>query len=233
MKFRKLPPFMQRGTYPKKKETLISHGLFTDTGTAVLEPPSDVQLHMLETLPNAAYFPTRIPSRWHDSLPFSASLLGMLKKDGYNATDRFYQEMVEDPLGEHIAREFQGKPILLRGSACSIENHIVHGAIQIKNVKEVIRDGCEYDDKESIALTSFDAYHQRIASLTTLWLKKSPRNLRNLVGKHSHATQIYPVLLVYDGTKLQKGSGYTFNFHPTRASRSQAILKAYITDYPL
>ncbi|MBP9719119.1 MAG: hypothetical protein KBD46_01515 [Candidatus Levybacteria bacterium] len=213
----------------------ISRGLFTDTAHAVLEPPDDDHIRRVSDIPNVTYFPTHIPSRWQGSVLITDAQVTVLKKEGYNVTDRFYQEMVEQPLGKRIFEEFEGKKILLRGIGCSIGEHIEMGTVIVKNIAEIMRDGCEFDEKNATAVTKFDTDKKNILFLTTLWLKKSARNVRNLLGGTTkEAKQIYPVVLVYDATKLQKSRGdYAYMFPQTAALRAQVILKAYITDYPV
>ncbi len=164
-----------------------------------------------------------------------------LKLDGQNKfsrganLDAAYYAGVSTPLASRILKDFPGKKTLrARGIAASINGALYDGRrLLVRDIRQILRIGDEKGD-ESTLMASIGRDDQDVAHIhdrLNQYLISGQDSLRRRfppeVGK-----SVFPVLLVYDESKVKFVAGYAHMLPTDPAERARCILKAYIFPRP-
>jgi len=170
---------------------------------------------------------------------FDSSLL-KLSEDGHllnwsNNEDYEYYKRISAPLAAQVMKEFPNEEALLaRGIAASLNGAVTDGnALLVRDIRHVLHVGNEIKSPGTLMASvgideeNMPFMHHRINQ----YLISGQWGLRRKLPSES-AKNIFPVLLVYDKSKVQAGGGYYYALPDDEASREACILKAYILPRP-
>lgn len=149
--------------------------------------------------------------------------------------DRTYNENVSARLAEQVLRDFPNEESILgRGIAASINGPVYDGKnLLIKDIRHTLQTGS--DGRSDITLLAgVGRDGERAPSLDhyiNKYLISGQRGLRKRVDPEAART-IFPVLLIYDRSKMKATGGYTFVLPSDPKEREACILKAYIAPRP-
>lgn len=235
-------------------QTEQQHGLLSLSGQPIFDSPSPEWVQRVSKIPRVEYFsyrfsgkvldqmtidgetivkrgPPKLPQYPIDIVALSDDELSTIRSEFHvSPGEWFFTQMVTDFLDDQIARDFPDHPIGLRGTACALNGHITHNGMHIRSIEEILRNGTERE-ATTTAATSFDPEHPDIPNRSLQWLIQHPQEIRALLQDAPDlAKTVFPVLLVYDAQDWVKTQSSTLPI--SDQFRSQAILKAYILDYP-
>lgn len=145
-----------------------------------------------------------------------------------------------------LKQEFRGQALGIRGTFCSLGEDIFKpkyqysSEINIKSLERALHEGSEkYSGMTGI--TILDDAHPEIDPYFVSFMRAGSTRLRKaLRNDPAAASQIFPVLLAYDLSKLNKEdlepireyNMYSVAIPTSRESQSSVILKAIFVDYP-
>src|SRR3989344_6857087 len=170
---------------------------------------------------------------------FDESLLkrdthGQLLTQGRN-TEVTYNINVSIPLAAQVLQDFPDEKVLLgRGIAASINGPIYDGKnLLIRDIRHVLRLGDEKGEKGTLLAwvgrdsENVPGLHDRINQ----FLISGQQGLRTQISPEVART-IFPVLLIYNKSKVKAAGGYFYVLPSDPAEREKCILKAYIAPRP-
>ena len=226
--------------FPRQNETgnrrdLVDRGrsLFNPEGKLLLAVPNHEMIAAL-----SADDP-RITSFAYDLTALGES---MVTSDGKvkapSISEPSYMGIVSSPLAAQVMKDFPDVPSFkVRGIAASIDGTIHDGTSQVKDLREVLKLGDE-QGRAHMNVASLDiddetgkpSIHYRVNQ----YLMGGSTSVRWELPKDD-AEKVFPVLLVYDPTKLRKPprpDEYRMFLPEDPQERASAILKAYVLPYP-
>src|SRR3989344_6735140 len=170
---------------------------------------------------------------------FDESLLkrdthGQLLTHGRN-TEVTYNINVSIPLAAQVLQDFPDEKVLLgRGIAASINGPIYDGKnFLVRDIRHVMRLGDEQGE-DSTLLAGIGRGSENVPNLhhrINQFLISGQRNLRGRVTPEAART-IFPVLLIYDKSKVKAMGGYDNALPNDPSERETCILKAYVVPRP-
>lgn len=150
-----------------------------------------------------------------------------------------------------LKQEFKGQALGIRGTACSLGEDILKpeyqkglsrfGKINIKSLERTLREGSDTRNSGRTGITILDDAHPEIDPYFISFMREGSTRLRELLRNDPvAASQIFPVLLAFDLSKLNKEdlepvreyNMYNVDIPTSEESRSSVILKAIFVDYP-
>lgn len=142
-----------------------------------------------------------------------------------------YKKYVSDPMAGIVMKDFPNeKMVPARGIAASINGALYDGnTVLVRDIRHVLNLGDEKGDAVTLMAgvglgeNSTPVTHERISQ----YLISGQSRLRERFSPEQGAT-IFPVLLVYDKSKVKGIGGYSFMLPSDPVERSTCILKAYI-----
>ncbi len=249
-----------RGTNVEKHHDKFEgkYGLYTETGEPIFESPTLSQIQRIAGDPRIEYFPFQIPDGevtrvvndlggvaiLNDpkvlreglvTLPLEDNRL-LLLREGRGGTEKLFMRYIIDFLVLHMKKELGEKFLVgLRGTCCSVDGSINAGGLQVMDIKDVVQKGNERSHNEA-PMTGFGDESNELHYRTQQYLVWSAQHLRRDLSEYpEQAAKIFPVLLVYDKSKMnmQEGGAYLKVTLPdSEEEASQAIIKAYVLDFP-
>lgn len=214
-------------------------GIFTDSRVPIIEAPTPEQIARLKENPKIEYFPTRVPEDWIKNMPLTDADMESIRMPGM-PTDFVYNELVLNRLEKYVANIYKDRfPIGIRGTVASIEGPIINGQIRINDIQQMLAEGSDRGgDETNIAIMDKTKFEDpwmdpQIHYRTKQWIAQSSQEMRKALEADPEARKkIFPVLFVYDLSKLKPGTHYGGKLPDSQEERAEAIIKAYVTDYP-
>src|SRR3989344_1343501 len=150
-------------------------------------------------------------------------------------TEVTYNINVSMPLAAQVLKDFPDEKFLLgRGIAASINGPIYDGKnFLVRDIRHVMRLGDEQGE-DSTLLAGIGRGSENVPNLhhrINQFLISGQRNLRGRVTPEAART-IFPVLLIYDKSKVKPMGGYAYALPNDPSERETCILKAYVVPRP-
>lgn len=228
------------------RSELSTRGLFLPNGKPILSTPSPEQIAAVNANPKAEYFSTLGPTPEVTPkllVPFGIHRIpGVLEH--FNKEGRvYYEQYILGPLLEKISSEFGISPpnLALRGSAGSLDRQVdtkTYG--KILTLEQMLKAGSD-TGKQKTRVASFDKGIDPKSvtenSITTYarghsdaYLQSWSAILRNDLINDEDAESIFPMLFIYDISKLRRDK-HDQVLPDDPKLREQAIIKAYVLDH--
>ncbi|OGG53327.1 hypothetical protein A3C20_04800 [Candidatus Kaiserbacteria bacterium RIFCSPHIGHO2_02_FULL_55_25] len=151
------------------------------------------------------------------------------------STDVTYNINVSMPLAAQVLQDFPSQESLLgRGIAASINGPVYDGKnLLVRDIRHILRLGDEKGEKGTLLAwvgrdsENVPGLHDRINQ----FLISGQQGLRTQISPEVART-IFPVLLIYNKSKVKAAGGYFYVLPSDPAEREKCILKAYIAPRP-
>lgn len=190
------------------------------------------KLHQID--PRIEYFHYQLPEKYKSQLDSNGRLqLGQIHEYEYN-------DVISEPLADKVANEFPDiKQLAIRSVTVSINGGIadINKAIAVRDIRHVLHDGSDQpQDYINAARISFNESknHYILHYRVSQFLYEGPGIIRRDIQKKGLNQElndkIFPVLLVYDLSKLESPKGYLHGLPSDPDERKNIILKAIIVD---
>jgi hypothetical protein len=235
-----------------EKESIKPAGLYSSSGTLILESPPTVEVNKLRSIdPRITYFHFYKTAIDFDSdgkpkisysenneqeviLPATDDeLLGfdIINNDGGPVNIAY--DCVISQLTKYIREKYGNEKIAIRGVACSISTSrpiVVEGNL-ITNPGQILSLGAERA-VESSPMINVDQDGDSLPYRSIQWLYQHPQQLRAKAveeGMVEKSHKIFPLLIVYD--RLINPDNWNLPKDPME--REKAIKEVILLDYPL
>lgn len=203
-------------------------GLFSSSGKLLLESPNPHLIKALTDDPRIEYFPYQIPESVKPHLPIDNETADYFLKN----EESMFADFVGNFLASHIKETFKGNlPVSVRGIACSINGGFYSDGMLIRDIRQVMELGDE-QERDSTLITGIGENTEKLHYRSNQYLVSGVESLVTVIKNPENRAKIFPVLLVYDKTKLSNVRGYSADLPKNQQERAGAILKAYILDKP-
>lgn len=225
---------------------LSDRGLFLPNGKPILSTPSPDQIVKINSEPRAEYFSTlgskpEVVASWLkfggiDKIP---GVVGQFNKTAYE----YHQKHVLGPLLERVSSEFGIAPtnVVLRGSAGSIDEPVdakTYG--KILTLDQMLKAGSDtgknrtrvasFEDPINPKSVTEDAVTLYGRGHADAYLQSWSAMLRNDLINEENAKSIFPILFIYDASKLKRDNHDQVLPDDPR-EREKVIIKAYVLDH--
>lgn len=149
-----------------------------------------------------------------------------------------YNELVSAPLAKKLAEKYKDRKIAFRGIMCSINGTVYSEGILVRDIREVSQLGDE-QARDTTLVAGFTSdqkiEHGKIPEDLTLHYRVNQYlSYSNFFGMDLRdpgaADKLFPVLLVYDSTKLVKSGDnmYSYNLPNDPIEKGAIILGAIV-----
>ncbi len=223
-----------------------TRGLFLPNGKRIFSTPTTEQIAVVNAHPKAEYFSTlgpnpEVTSKW--MIPFGVHHIPGFLEHFNKKGNTYYEKHVLGPLLEKVSSEFGISPpnLALRGSAGSLDRQIdtkTYG--KILTLEQMLKAGSD-TGKQTTQVASFDKEidpksitEDAVTSYgrghADAYLKSWSGMLRNDLIDQEDAKSIFPILFIYDTTKIKKDH-FDHVLPNDPKLREQAIVKAYVLDH--
>lgn len=146
------------------------------------------------------------------------------------------RESLEYAIVAQLDRDFAGESAIgIRSIQASIDGLVTDGAADVRDIRDILQEG-DMLGRDVVNLAGFQPaedgadtegrlhYHViDFAAETGLFRKMA-------LGGVEDANRVFPVLLVYDHTKMSRKTGYGYGLPAGADERAAVIRKAYVLD---
>lgn len=228
------------------RSELSARGLYLPNGKPILSTPSPEQIAAINANPKAEYFSTLGPNP--EVTPKLIVPFGIHRIPGvlthFNKTGRvYYEQYMLGPLLEKVSSEFGISPpnLALRGSAGSLDKQVdtkTYG--KILTLEQILKAGSDtgkqktrvasFDEKIDPKTVTDETFTSYARGHADAYLQSWSAMLRNDLINDEDAKSIFPILFIYDTTKLRKDN-HDHVLPNDPKLREQAIVKTYVLDH--
>ncbi len=201
------------------------------TGMALLFSPPKELIDQLEKDPRIEYVN-------FEKLP-NEVLIQLQREKSEVHLAAIYRRGLEDFLAVKIRDEFKDQlPVGVRGTAASINGGVYSNGLLIRDVRQILDMGQE-QGKTTTKMREFPEpgsngeFYYEISNYPIKYTGKASHNLSGGLEAEGEADKVFPVLLVYDLSKVERTDDlFVINLPESQEDRKGVLLKAYILDFP-
>lgn len=203
-------------------------GLYDASGELLLEAPTQEQLKNLPDDSKVLYFTTL----GNKAQVIEVTVDKSIKRDQSRSDESlFTRKYVTHPLASRIRQDLPGLGTVgIRGTASSLDGSIPFmGRNMLRRLDQILAEGSD-TPQPSALVEHFDlTTEDEIKGMPYAYLHLHPRRMRRSLEGIADKS-IFPLLLVYD-LKFEDPTHGGIIWLP-KVNPSQALLKAYIVDFP-
>lgn len=207
-------------------ETKLSRGLYINN-QQILVCPTAEQIRRINKIPNVEYFTT----------------LGndpeIANQDSVYDPYEVFRIRIVTPLAQRLANDeiirlHPAEDIGIRGSACSLVGELRYHRrtqmLQVRSLEQILQEGTDSGEIKTGLVPVDD-----LEGFPSMYLRYYPRSFRTYAGIYSGKGNmefpIFPLLLVYDKSKLTLDPRTYQYIVPTEKERISPIIRAFVLDY--